>query len=218
MATGNWEIDVMQSPALILGLGLALAAGAAQAAEGPYVSGRFGISLQPDSDLQQGGLAGELDYESGAHLGAALGYAMPTGLRVEGELTARSHELDHRDGPGGRVDARGDIGSVALMANLFYDIPTGGRLLPYVGGGIGIAGVAARDWVFNRTLVLDEEEDAVLAWQLGAGVGYRVTGGLVFLGYRYFATQDPELDNIDGNDFELDYRSHDISVGYRYEF
>ena len=208
----------MQLRTLILALGLTLAANAATAAEGPYLTGRFGLSFQPDADLRQGGLSGELDYESGAHLGAALGYATASGLRVEGELTARSHDLDHRDGPGGRVDARGDIGSVALMANLFYDIPTGGPLVPYIGGGIGIAGVAARDWVFNRTLVLDEEEDAVLAWQVGAGIGYRVNTGLVFLGYRYFATQDPDLEDLDGDDFELDYRSHDISVGYRLEF
>lgn len=50
------------------------------------------------------------------------------------------------------------------LANLWYDIPTGGRLEPYLGGGIGIAGFK-----------IDGEGKSRFAWQIGAGVAYKLS-------------------------------------------
>ena len=207
----------MRASTLTLACGLALAAGVAQAAEGPYVSVHAGLTFLPDADLD-GGFGGEVDYEPGVNLGAALGYTTAAGIRVEGELTARYNELDRRHTPGASSDARGDTGSLALMANAFYDIPTNGPLVPYVGGGVGVAAVYAEDWVFGRTLVVDEEDDAVLAWQLAAGLGYRIASGVVAVEYRYFAARDPDFEDLDGDDFESEYKTHNLSVSYRLEF
>jgi opacity protein-like surface antigen len=50
------------------------------------------------------------------------------------------------------------------MANIWYDIPVGGKIEPYIGGGLGIAGFE-----------VDGEGKSHFAWQLGAGVAYNIS-------------------------------------------
>lgn len=51
------------------------------------------------------------------------------------------------------------------LANLWVDVPVGDTIAPYVGGGIGIGGYE-----------VDGEGKGKMAWQLGAGVAFRITG------------------------------------------
>jgi opacity protein-like surface antigen len=50
------------------------------------------------------------------------------------------------------------------MGNLWLDIPVGGTFVPYVGGGLGVAGFE-----------VDGEGKARFAWQLGAGAAVHVS-------------------------------------------
>ena len=44
---------------------------------------------------------------------------------------------------------------------------------------------------------------------------YDFGSSTVSLGYRYFATDDPEfgVDGDDGNDFETEYATHNVNIG-----
>ena len=59
-----------------------------------------------------------------------------------------------------------------------------------------------------------EEDDTVFAYQIGAGLGYKITPAtMATLSYRYFGTSDPTFD--DGVDkIEAEYKSHNIWVGF----
>ena len=62
---------------------------------------------------------------------------------------------------------------------------------------------------------LVDDDDTVLAYQVGAGLGYAVNATTtIFVDYRYFATEDPEFSY--SQEAEID--SHNISLGLRYNF
>ena len=87
------------------------------------------------------------------------------------------------------------------MVNGFYDVENKTPFTPYIGGGIGFANVD-----------LDSEDDRVFAYQLGIGVGYAIDEVITLdLGYRYFATSDPEF--LGG--IKAEYSSHNLLVGIR---
>jgi opacity protein-like surface antigen len=62
--------------------------------------------------------------------------------------------------------------------------------------------------------------DTVLAFQLGAGVGYEIIpAATLSLDYRYFRTADPTFkDLVLGTSFRSEYHAHDIRLGVRYQF
>ena len=63
-----------------------------------------------------------------------------------------------------------------------------------------------------------DESDTVFAYQAGVGLGYKIAEKtLLNLSYRYFATNDPELD--DGVDrVTAEFLSHNVFVGIVQEF
>ncbi len=169
--------------------------------EGAYIAfNTFGVSLGDQDFTVSGAGTTELSYDFGYGLGAALGYSFGNGVRAEGEFAWRSNELDSSI-------ASGDLDSFAGMVNGYYDIHNTSKWTPYVGAGIGLAHVTDSD-----------VDDNVFAYQGMAGVGYTVseTSDLV-LGYRYFATEDPEY-TISGSTVETSYDTHNIEIAWRYRF
>src|SRR6185436_19555700 len=88
------------------------------------------------SDTKQGIVGGEdvIEFKTGFAGSMGLGYYLPFGLRVEGELGY----LYNRVKSDGGVSIDGSIKNYLLMANAYYDlkIPALGPFTPYVGFGI----------------------------------------------------------------------------------
>lgn len=59
------------------------------------------------------------------------------------------------------------VRQLSAMANVWADIPVGGVVTPYVGGGVGVAGFE-----------VEGEGKARFAWQLGAGAAFRLSDGI----------------------------------------
>lgn len=186
------------------------------AAVGPYVSGQVGATWLDDADISISGAGSvaETSFDMGFNIGVAGGYDFGP-ARVEGELTYRLNDIDEYSAPGfGTFSADGDVSALSLLANGFWDIPTGGPVTPYLGAGIGVAQVSMDDPSFPI-----DDDDTVFAYQLAAGVAFDLTPTLALdLGYRYFATTDPEFTDDFGDSFETEYMSHNLNLGLRYQF
>jgi opacity protein-like surface antigen len=108
----------------------------------------------------------------------------------------------------------GDISSLALMINGFYDFNLGLPVTPFAGGGLGIARVRIdSDWLGV------DSSDTVFAYQLGAGLAFALNPQVnIDLQYRFFATLDPELKFQSGERFDTEYMTHNVMLGLRYSF
>jgi opacity protein-like surface antigen len=94
---------------------------------------------------------------------------------------------------------------------------------------VGIAQVSLKDFVLKtapvvpnapitETLLVDDK-DSKLAYQFGAGLKYRLNERFIIdLGYRYFATLEPDLADVVGNALEVDYSHQSVQVGITYTF
>lgn len=209
--------------AVALSLGAAPWAPAA-AQDGPeaggyYVEARGGVAFLKDSDLNDS--TGELasigiselrsNLETGFAVEAAAGYAYSPALRGEIALGYRRNDLDGFSaavaGAPATVEVDGHVDAITLMGNVYYDLRVHPDIVPFVGGGVGPAGV-----VFE--VQNSNDFDVVFAWQLIGGIGYQITDDFFLsLRYTYFSAQKPELDGL-----EADYDSHNVMFGIRYDF
>lgn len=124
------------------------------------------------------------------------------------------HDCTNRLGP--VAGAGGDVDLWTGLANVYYDIDIGLSLMPYIGGGIGVARYSA-DLAAPGGPALNDS-DTVFAYQVSAGLGYAITPSTtIFGGYRYLATQDPEISSAGAN-IETEYQSHNAQVGVRFGF
>lgn len=199
-----------------------------------YISGGGGVSFLTDADttdtIATGSIGGEVTTDAGFVLNGAVGYAMRNGLRIEGEISYRENDLDSFDidtvttggatfsGTAVAVPLTGDISSLGFMANAYYDFYTGSNWVPFVGGGLGVAIVSVDVNSFGGVSSTFDESDTVFAYQLGAGLGYRVNRhSKIDVSYRLLGTSDPEFsDGVDT--LETEYLNHSIMVGYTYTF
>lgn len=216
----------------VVAVGLAGVCGGVHA-DGLYLGLSGGVAWLEDADNEGSGLSAEDTTEAGRIVAGALGYAWAGGWRAEAELSHRKNDFDqvtiNADGGlgaqlgfgslnGATLDIGGDVTSLAGMANVYYDVPTGWAIRPYVGAGLGVARIDAK--LDLGPLRLVDESDTVLAWQLKAGLSYPATDRIsLSLGYRYFETQDAELsETVGGRTFDSEYRSHSIELGLRVSF
>ena len=191
------------------------------AADGPYISGHIGASWLSDADFD-GNVPGirlrsEVDFDTGIHLGAAVGYDFGD-FRVEGEFGYQSHEFEEMEDvelngmPLGDRDADGDIDAFIFLVNGFYDIDTKTRLTPYLGGGIGFS-VLDIDDLFVAGIIRGNDDDVVFAYQLAGGMTYEINEHvLADLSYRFVATSEPDFAGLE------DYMSHNLVVAIRFSF
>ena len=190
---------------------LALLAGATTATAGDlYISVIGGLNKQPDesgSNLTSEAFgAFESSPDTGFVVGGAIGTGLDKwlkGLRVEAEVAYRRNDLAGRwattsafSSSTAQGDIEGNASTFSIMANAWYDIDAGWKVVPYVGGGVGW-GRAKVDGVLVTTASdgspttgsreAFSREDSGFAWQLGAGFNYEAAPGVkVGLGYRYF--------------------------------
>jgi len=183
-----------------------------------YVSGNVGAMIVNDSDVSgsQGTASanGTIEFDTGYGVSGALGYTFGS-IRAEAEVSYSKADMDKISGTAtdgtttvsgsGKID--GDVSALAFMVNGWYDFDTGSKWVPYVGGGLGMAKV-------ESTILSAESDDNVLAYQVGAGVGYKLTENTTAtLGYKYFGTSDPNFDGVDA-----EVGTHNFTVGVRLAF
>ena len=212
---------------LILAVGVGMAFARSSEAQW-YVSGNTGVAWLSDSDVTDtfagGSATGEIEFDTGYGLSGALGYSWG-GFRLEGEISYRKNDLDQIQVDTftvaglvltslGTFNLEGDTDAWGFMANGWYDIDTGTPWVPFLGAGLGVAKIGIDIESLGGVAISYDESDTVFAYQVGAGLGYRITPTTtVSLAYRFFGTSDPEFD--DGIDkIDTEYHSHNIMVGF----
>jgi len=149
--------------------------------------------------------------ENGFMLAVAIGYDLSTavtpGLKVEleggyrhnnvkGALFAFYSTLHSGSSLSTSASASAtgaDFTTWSLMANAWYEFDTGGKLRPFVGGGVGWARTKFNPEVVSGGLFRPSEDEG-FAWQLGAGINWHLSPhGSIGLGYRYFRTDDLDI-------------------------
>ena len=187
-----------------------------------------GASLMQETEATDtfagGGGTGDISFDTGWVGSAALGW-MWRGFRLEGEVAYRRNDLDKLDvkslnlaGVGtfsglGSFAMEGDIRSWGAMANLWYDINFGGPLVPFIGGGVGFQNIRLNIESVGGTATSFKESDTVLAYQAGAGVGYKVTPNMrLTASYRYLGTMEPTFESSTDK-IEAPYHNHSILAG-----
>ncbi len=208
----------------------------AEPAQGWYASLNGGLALTSDQsesddyiDIEDIGRvpgASAFEFHKGYALDGTVGYDFNP-FRVEGELSWRKADVDK-----GRFSSKGfsvgnitydsnstpiegEYSSLGLMVNGWYDLHTGSRWTPFIGGGIGAARIKSK--VKGHFTLLNGDSyrldgtdtDWQLAYQAGAGLGYKLNESTTLQAqYRYFTTEDAGIE--DG--------VHNMTVGLRYRF
>jgi len=190
----------------------------AHSANGPYASGHIGGALANDADVSNAdivGISADVQMDMGLGLGIALGYTFGD-TRFEGEFSYQKNDVDSVSVSGiGSAPLSGDVTSLAFLINGYYDFKDGGPVSSFLTVGIGMANVEVDNLnILGSGLANFSDDDTVLAYQVGAGIGFTLTKEIILdLKYRYFATLDPNF-----GDYKFEYSSHNVSLGVRVSF
>ena len=194
-----------------------------QALAQTYLSGHAGYGVLQDAELRDAtGLPGSIDLDFGGNVSfsGAVGFLLDV-FRTELELSYQEHDIDSFGIGGARVEAGtagldGNASSLSGLINAYFDVDLGTGLAPYFTAGIGMTRVGLELSVEDDDLgtVTEDDSDATLAYQLGAGLGFALMDNLVLdLRYRYFIGDEPTF-----GDTRLDYKSHSLMGGLRFIF
>ncbi len=176
----------------------------------PYAGLTVGLAYLNDSSLK-GSKSGDLEYDDGEAFSYAHGLDFGC-VRVEGEIGYQQN--DFKTYRPGDIAAEGDLSILSLLANGYYYCEIkGSPVVPIVSAGVGVASVEYEDGIDEF-----EEDDLVLAYQLGAGLGFRVSPSVTINAmYRYFKTASAEFEDGE-NDVEVDISSHNVLFGVKVDF
>lgn len=212
----------MKKPLLALGLVLT-AAGSAQAAEsGAYAGLGAGLhmaaSSQFDYEAPPGTWAGEsaVNFRLGYAVAASAGYRWSESLRTELEISHRSAGLDNI----AAEDAAGRQSSLALMANVLFDVGVGTNFYPYIGGGVGLANNKWKS-VKTPTSPVYSDSDKRMQWQGIVGFEMPINPQTNwFVDYRFVGSTGNQFNTIptQARVVGVDQESHNVMVGVRYAF
>ncbi len=196
----------------------AFAADRIDSAKGPYIGIRGGVVFMPDEDM---GFLKDTEFDLGYGAAMSLGYDFGYEYgrsRLEAELGYRTNGLDKTTFFGDSRSADGDAISVSLMGNGYYVFENPSIVQPYLMGGIGAAFVSVDGAEIEGVTAIDDDS-VEFAYQAGIGVSFDFNRNFSMdLDYRYFATTDTELEDEAGETLDFDYRTHNVFVGFRYNF
>lgn len=213
---------------------------------GAFNTGNGSPALPFGSSVPSGTNYGwDTEFDGGMALSAETGLMYDSGFRSSIEFTYSNADVDSHsdvtvggtniDGVDAAVltgspnklgasvgqvvaDAKGDISSYGVFANLYYDFNKNGLIEPYLGAGIGFMSVDV-DYSPSNVGIIDDG-DNVFAYQLKAGATYNVSSNVGIYGeYAYRASEDVEVSNdLFPGSLEIENEQHIFSVGLRYKF
>jgi opacity protein-like surface antigen len=174
-----------------------------QAAEqAAYLTLDGGVSLMQDVKIE----SAKLGMDTGYRVDLAGGYELNQWAAIELESGFIYNEFK---------DSNGDawLGMVPILANAVFRYENQTKFVPFVGAGAGGA--------FSILQApIDSDTDFVFAWQLMAGVDYKI-GKNMCLGvkYKYFSTCDQSYDIGNGAGIKLkDIATHSVGVAFTWHF
>jgi len=164
--------SLMKKQVMGFAIGLMALASSASLANAalPYVSGSVSLASLANSGRS---------YDSGHKVGGAVGFDGGT-YRVEAEFGSQKN---------GVQSSSKDVSMSTWMANCYYDLkPPLSSIKPFVTAGVGFANVDENSGTGVTV------SDRVVAWQVGAGVGYNLFPAVnLDLQYRHFGAADAAL-------------------------
>lgn len=211
-------------------LGLATPVWAQDDDTGIYAVARVGASISPETkfgpdDLPSSATFDEkTKYKSGitGQIGGGYDFGM---FRVEQTVGYTSNDLNLKDSDTGGLVGEGRTRSFTMSVAGYVDIPVHKVIVPYVGGGIGVARVDAElSRVSSATGVGSSYagKDWGLLLHADAGIGVRVAPKTTLeLGGRYSQTSKLKYAGQSGGvatSFEPKLRSLSATLGVRYLF
>lgn len=178
--------------------------------------GTLGAGWVVPQDYDASGGVEELKTENGYSLLAGGGYSFGNGFRAEGEISYGSFDNDlvRFSSPRRTVNTDGSVDQYALTGAVYYDIPTGISLTPYLGAGGGIMHQRNdRPAVSANGVTLPGGDDTTDLTAFGeVGLSYQLASNFDLVpAYRYQWINDGE----NGLD---DTTQHVFKVGLRYWF
>lgn len=224
---------------MVLGAALAsalIAVPAVAQESGFYVGGELGAIVSADTEQQYtpGGTVGttgslSTDHELGFSGAAFAGYDFGM-IRVEAEAGYQSSGIDKVNssfaaGAGtlaaGSQSASGDVTAQSVMLNGIWDAGEFEGVSFFLGGGAGMAKLKVSDLTTagGATLLDDEAEDWLFAWQGIAGVRKALSANLdAHVRYRYMKVDEAEMVGLSGRAVTADFSSHTLAAGLTFKF
>jgi opacity protein-like surface antigen len=221
---------------------------------GWYLRGDIGFSSERASSFHEDGLNppptsvqdGGHGFETGGIWRLGVGYQFTPWLRADitGEYrspaTWSSFDIANFNGTLIPEHVTLHKSEVVALANVYADLGTWWCVTPFVGAGVGFAGVKLSNFqeIAIATLSIPQGQNVIngnnfasdntqwnFAWALHAGLSYKVTPGFsVELAYRYLNMGSAQtgaitgfLNNPQGTVFHIDnISSQDVTIGLRW--
>ena len=184
---------------------------------GFYAGVNAGLIVPSDVKMSSPGVSFDVSRKVGYAIGGAAGYDFGTNVRAEAEISYKANDTSERKNGNIVTAYNSTISALNFMANAYYDIHEmhSFGVMPYVGGGVGVAQLSNS----NGVLAGGTSNDTVFAYQVGAGVAYDVSSKVTMdVGYRYFGTSDAKFNDNASGIVTMKYDSHNILAGLRFKF
>jgi opacity protein-like surface antigen len=212
-------------------IGAACCSTSALAADGWYLGGAIGANFEDSENFNGDNGSFQAGYSNSAVYGVHAGYALPSGLRPEFAIDLRSNDANSLSSNGNSTSTvTGKEEATSYMANVWYDVRLPQRdwrqIHPYLGGGLGFAqvGVHGLSQANLAQFSAVDDDQTVLAYQFGMGVGYDITPRwLVSADFRYLATSSADFKYTApapalGGTVNAGYSAESLMVSVRYQF
>jgi opacity protein-like surface antigen len=211
----------MRTPVALFSLALLAAPASAHDEESPwYLSLGLGAVTAEDASNLPASAGGNIGFDPGFSVSAALGYRLTEGerlgLAIEGEAYYEALTVDEKDLPAIPSATNDDVKSFSFLANGVAHWHFTPQVAAYASAGIGIANTIEYDsWNSGGLVQLD---DNGVVYQARVGLAYSLGAGKEFmLGYRYFQHEALAFeDQNTSTSFEIDAARHSIEAGVRW--
>jgi opacity protein-like surface antigen len=201
---------------------------------GTYISGFVGAAFPVSMDVtateyDHGARTynDKVEFDPNLNIGGSSGFDFGF-VRIEGELAYKHGEMSSIINQTSQVkyaNVDGRVGVFSMMVNTFFDLRNPSPVTPYIGGGIGLATLSLGDtYATNpstgyRVWLYESGSNTVFAYQAGAGLEIALNNRLSLdLGYRYFGTAKTNFNKSSYVTTEMEFRSHNASVGLRWKW
>ena len=167
----------------------------------------------------------DVEFDTGWHLGGSGGYQFTDWLAAELQTGITAATIDRFSSGGIRVHDS-SYSNIPLLANVVLQYPCHCGFTPFAGGGVGpsFSILNADDIVASGSVIDGADTDVVFAYQLFAGLRYRLNERME-LGamYKYFVADgaDWDVDVFLGPDSSIEFddtQTHIVAFTFNVRF